>query len=128
MDAALNTFYKNIGATIGRFNEKPLIKFADLPKSPMEFIYHFRCKAGLHVGQRKLFLSELQFLTHLYPKLKKTGKTHYIVYVGAAPSNKTYYLASFFDIFKFILVDPNEFKLVLSTDDDKIKYHYDVST
>jgi hypothetical protein len=124
----LPIYYIEIGKTIERLNEPPIITFEDLPKSPIDFIEHFRCKAGLHIGQRKLFLSELQFLTKLYPKLKKTGKTYYILYAGAAPSNKTYYLASFFDIFKFILIDPNKFELVLSADDGKMMYHHNVAT
>lgn len=60
-------------------------------------------KPSLHNGQRKLFLSELEFLT-LYPE-------GVCVYAGAAPSNKTGYLASLFPHVKFLLIDPNPFDI-----------------
>ena len=63
----------------------------------MRFTPIFYCKSGLHIGQRKLFLYELQFLSDLSPKLKENN-THYVVYAGAAPAKHTYYLATFFQI------------------------------
>src|SRR5271154_3693878 len=45
-------------------------------------------KPSIHNGQRKLFLSELQFLTQHNEGIA--------IYVGAAPGNKTGFLASLF--------------------------------
>ena len=64
-------------------------------------------KFGWHNGQRKLFLTELQFLTHV------DKKTKYCIYAGSSPGNKTHYLSTLFPHIKFILVDPNEFSLIL---------------
>jgi hypothetical protein len=63
-------------------------------------------KIGDHIGQRKLFLNELQFLT-------KCTKHKYCIYPGSSPGHKTYYLSSLFPHMKLILVDPNEFDLKL---------------
>jgi hypothetical protein len=116
----LPIFYKEIGATLGRINEPPLMKLSDIPDSKMRFTPSFYCKSGLHIGQRKLFLSELQFLSNFYPKLKN-NEIHYVVYAGAAPANHTYYLASFFSNIKLILIDPAKFEMNLSN-----VFHYEI--
>jgi hypothetical protein len=108
----LELYYKDIGESTSVVNQKPILLYEDIPKSDYKFVNGFRCKPGIHIGQRKLFLSELQFLTNLYKQIDTT-KTHYIVYAGAAPANHTFYLASFFDCFKFILVDPNKFDMMV---------------
>jgi hypothetical protein len=56
-----------------------------------------------HWGQRKLLLSEIEFLT-LHAKPHDT-----VVYAGAAPGTHTEYLASLFPTLKFVLVDPADF-------------------
>uniref|UniRef100_A0A7S4IMR7 Cap-specific mRNA (nucleoside-2'-O-)-methyltransferase n=1 Tax=Vannella robusta TaxID=1487602 RepID=A0A7S4IMR7_9EUKA len=56
-----------------------------------------------HWGQRKLLLSEIEFLTE-YGERSKT-----VVYAGAAPGSKNEYLANLFPDHKFIFVDPNPF-------------------
>lgn len=53
-----------------------------------------------HWGQRKLFLSELYFLT----KYSKLGKV--VIYAGAAPGTHIEYLATLFPEHIFLLVDP----------------------
>jgi hypothetical protein len=60
----------------------------------------------MHIGQRKLFISELQFLTLKLPDLATEA---YVVYAGAAPSCKMKLLIDLFPNVTFILVDPNEF-------------------
>lgn len=58
---------------------------------------------SIHLGQRKLFLTELQFLTkHTNPE-----KVSIVVYAGAAPNNKGQYLADLFPNVIFLYVDPN---------------------
>lgn len=58
-----------------------------------------------HNGQRKLFLTEVQFLNQTSVK--------YCIYAGASPGNKTHYLSELFPNIKFILVDPNRFDIML---------------
>eukprot|EP00961_Rhodomonas_salina_P297283 3937093-Rhodomonas_salina.2 len=60
-------------------------------------------KTVVHWGQRKLFLSELEFLTaHGVPWAT-------VVYAGAAPGAHTRYLVELFPELKFVLVDPAPF-------------------
>ena len=88
-----------------------------------------------HWGQRKLLLSEIEFLTEY------GEKSNIVVYAGAAPGAKNEYLASLFPKHKFIFVDPNPFheKLITAanenpnielingffTDDSALKYKDD---
>jgi hypothetical protein len=58
---------------------------------------------GLHIGQRKLLLSEVQFLNNNTQK--------YCIYPGSAPSHKTHFLSTLFPDVKFILIDPNIFEI-----------------
>jgi hypothetical protein len=61
-------------------------------------------RSVIHWGQRKLFLSELEFFT-LYAKPDDV-----VVYVGSAPGNHTFFLTLLFPfIEKFILIDPAPF-------------------
>jgi cap2 methyltransferase len=57
----------------------------------------------MHWGQRKLLLSEIEFLT----KYGVSGAT--VVYAGAAPGTHTRYLIELFPELKFVLVDPAPF-------------------
>lgn len=56
-----------------------------------------------HWGQRKLFMSELEFLT-LYG-----NRSNIVVYAGAAPGTHIPYLSELFPGITFILVDPCDF-------------------
>lgn len=72
--------------------------------------YYSRKKRGElitvnHWGQRKLLMSEIEFLT----RCTEPGKTFTIVYAGAAPGSHTNYLADMFPDCKFVLVDPAPF-------------------
>lgn len=67
-----------------------------------------------HFGQRKLFLSELQYLTN------NSDQTHeFVVYAGAAAGLSRYELGVLFPKIKFIMVDPNEFGLFYSENESK---------
>lgn len=57
-----------------------------------------------HWGQRKLLLSELEFLTAY-----SEGK-HRVLYAGSAPGTHIMELADMFPEQKFVLVDPNDFR------------------
>ena len=62
----------------------------------------FKQKANIHVGQRKLLLSEIQLLT-LYYKRNTIHPT--VVYVGAAPGHHIRFLHILFPKINFILYD-----------------------
>ena len=64
-------------------------------------------KPSAHIGQRKLFLSELQFLTDVVSPSEQIT----VVYAGAAPSNHTGFLSRLFPNVKWLLVDPNPFEI-----------------
>lgn len=65
-------------------------------------------KTVIHWGQRKLLLSEIEFLTmYCVP-----GAT--VVYAGAAPGTHTPYLLELFPDLKFVLVDPAPFSSKLT--------------
>lgn len=83
----------------------PLMNFADINE---ELTYQENAKlfrTSLHIGQRKLFLTELRFLAENVPKDEET----IVVYAGAAPSNHTGLLSALFPNIIFILVDPSPF-------------------
>lgn len=64
---------------------------------------------NLHDGQRKLFLSEIQFLTKC---LDSHTQNQVVVYAGAAPSIKAFFAIQYFPNTVWILVDPNPFKII----------------
>lgn len=84
----------------------PLEKFSELkcrlPYTESQKIY----TGARHIGQRKLILNEIQFLTRIDPKHRAV-----VVYVGAAPSNKGAFLASLFPNVRFVLIDPAKFDI-----------------
>ena len=65
----------------------------------------FEKKTALHWGQRKLLMSEIEFLTE-YANLSLP-----VLYVGAAPGIHINVLVRLFPDVRFILVDPREFKV-----------------
>ena len=75
---------------------------------------------NLHNGQRKLLLSEVQFLTAISEK-----NIEFCIYAGAAPSNKGKLLADLFPNITFIFVDPNPFHLFLYGESDIKKANSD---
>lgn len=77
----------------------------------------FDLKSTLHWGQRKLLMSEIEFLT----KYAFDGAT--VLYAGAAPGTHTNYLSDLFPMLRFVLVDPGEFKCK-STDRITIRQEY----
>jgi hypothetical protein len=87
-----------------KIKHPPIIQFDDI-KDDIPY-QSSNLNMGLHIGQRKLLLSEVQFLTY--------HETEYCIYAGSAPGHKTHYLSQLFPNIKFILVDPNQFDLVLA--------------
>jgi hypothetical protein len=74
-----------------------------------------------HWGQRKLLLSEIEFLT-IYSNGETTDKKKYVIYVGAAPGTHIIYLSKLFPDVYFELYDPRDFNNKLS-ENNKIKTH-----
>lgn len=72
-----------------------------------------------HWGQRKLLLSEIEFLTN-YSSANDT-----VVYVGAAPGTHIKWLSDLFPKLKFILYDPADFQIKPS---DQIEIHKEFFT
>jgi hypothetical protein len=74
--------------------------------------------SNVHVGQRKLLLSEIQLLNEYYDttKKKKDGETVHprVVYVGSAPGTHLVDLHRLFPRVKFVLYDGAPFDPVLS--------------
>lgn len=76
-------------------------------------------KTVLHWGQRKLLLSEIEFIlkftksdSPVDPLAQEEDKQITVVYAGAAPGKHINYLSSLFPDVKFVLVDPNPFSCV----------------
>ena len=79
---------------------------------------HYRESKGregyqrIHAGQRKLLMSEIEFLTVMLQKFQKAGDTRevVVVYAGAAPGGHTPLLKEMFGTVKhWILYDPRRF-------------------
>jgi hypothetical protein len=69
-----------------------------------------------HWGQRKLFLSELQFLTECWTaKVIRQDQRVYFVYAGAADGKHICELLRYFPSLIFILVDPEKFFLTCTS-------------
>lgn len=92
-DDAPRTAYQNNSATASF--ERPLLK-------------------GLHYGQRKLMLSEVEFFSAIVQRSRKSGeqatdKKVLVVYAGAACGLHLPFLFSLFKDFEFVLIDPAPF-------------------
>ena len=71
---------------------------------------------GCHAGQRKLLLTEIQFLTCCGPE------ADLIIYIGSAPGEKMPNLLSMFPRMRFLLVDPNYHSFSLPKDEVAFVY------
>jgi len=102
LDGKLITVEETAKATDDKFkSQKPvMITFADINDRRKYENIKINNK---HDGQRKLLLSEVQFLA------EHNGRV--VVYAGAAPSVKGAFLASLFPNRTFVLVDPNRFNI-----------------
>lgn len=79
--------------------------------------YHPRSdelKTVVHWGQRKLLLSEIEFLTICQRDHDTASQPHTLVYAGAAPGTHVAALSAMFPATKFVLVDPAPFSVSAS--------------
>lgn len=105
----------------------PIIKLTDIPGT-LEYTTdkEKEPKASLdmafkiHIGQRKLFLTELQ---HCIKHMNSYDEEILIIYAGAAPSNKIFLHSVMFPNARYILVDPNEFNIYVAGFHESHFYH-----
>jgi hypothetical protein len=84
---------------------KTIKYFDEIPHSiPYEEI-NKKHTTSIHIGQLKLFLTEVEFLTD---KLSKRDQETIMVYAGSAPCMHAPFLSNMFPKLKIICVDPNE--------------------
>ena len=72
-------------------------------------------KTVIHWGQRKLLMSEIEFLNMAPPP---EGTRCVVIYAGAAPGTHVKVLSELFPLHRFVLVDPAKF--TVQTDGDRI--------
>lgn len=83
---------------------EPYMSICDIPHE-LPYCYGSKLfKPNIAIGQRKLFLCELMFLTDY-----AINDNEICIYVGAAPSIHTGFLAALFPNVKFILIDSGTF-------------------
>lgn len=113
-----NDFIKHVSINIKLPYQPPIITLDDI-KGKIEYGVNDKIiTTNMHRGQRKLFLTELEFLTlwyndYYYNSNNKNKNHPIVIYAGAAPSNHTYHLHTLFPYIKFVLVDPNKFDLFI---------------
>ena len=105
--ASINESYVAGGAETNQPLPPPMVTIEDItgylpydPEAPKIYENH-------HIGQRKLFLNELQFIT----REARLNEPALVVYAGGAPSNKIALLAELCPNILFLLVDPNPFNV-----------------
>ena len=87
-------------------NDLPRILSSDFPRQK----YRRRkgeYKSTLHWGQRKLLMSEIEFLT----KYTTFEQNITCVYAGAAPGTHISFLSELFPNVSFVLIDPSDFSI-----------------
>lgn len=90
----------------GTKEKSPVITYNDI-KGHLKYVESQKIyTAAYHIGQRKLILNEIQFLTRI-----PTDELSLVVYAGAAPSHKGAMLASLFPNLKLLLIDPAPFEI-----------------
>jgi hypothetical protein len=96
-------------------NERPIVEYSDIDGAAPYDPTNRTLRANQHIGQRKLFLNEIQFLARCFDTQRPT----LVVYAGGTPSNKTGSLAELCPSAVFLLVDPNPFAVFPPTSWDK---------
>lgn len=88
-----------------KFDSLPRLLKNDAPRRSYKHVGHNK-RSVLHWGQRKLFLSEIEFLTLFYDNTNKL-----VVYAGSAPGTHITALSAMFPKYYFYLVDPAKFNI-----------------
>jgi len=112
-----------VQSMIGSYVPPMMITVADIPGvAQYQRLQYVR--ASLHVGQLKLFLSEVQFLTDYARPVTQT----YVVYAGSAPGHSRFMLATMFPAIKFVLIDPQEHNIMGSAQSDILYFRTSART
>ena len=83
-------------------------------------------RTTVHYGQRKLFLSEVEFLTNVCSEIPdKSFKKLVVIYAGAAPGIHIGFLSEMFPFIRFVLIDPAKFQVETS---EKIEIYQEYFT
>lgn len=82
----------------------PLMYYSEIPRQ-LEYQPGQKNITNVHIGQLKLFLGELEFLTDYITDLDSPC---ILVYAGSAPCNHAAYLSKMYPNLKIIMVDPAE--------------------
>lgn len=67
----------------------------------------------IHIGQLKLFLTEVEFLTEFY---SNHNDNIIMVYAGSAPCHHASYLSKMFPNLKIVMIDPHEHLIMYDND------------
>ena len=78
-------------------------------------------KTTVHFGQRKLLLSEIEFLTIVFQQLGESNKKVVLIYAGAAAGHHIPTLTHAFPFLEYILVDPAKFHITEENFKSKVK-------
>ena len=87
----------------------------DFPELKYRSRKHDEDRSTVHYGQRKLHLSEIEFLTNFSKEIDDLQQKIVLIYAGAAPGTHISKLSSMFPFINFVLVDPANF-IVKETD------------
>lgn len=109
-------YYKKADAEINPIELKRIL-LPDMPQLKYERTEK-TVKNTIHWGQRKLLLTEIEFLTKY---LAKSQNDIIVVYAGSAPGTHIQYLSELFPEIQFELYDPREFSEKLTS--KKINTH-----
>lgn len=80
----------------------------------------FKSTTNVHIGQRKLLLSEIQLLTEYF---EKQSTPSVVLYVGAAPGTHLVLLSQMFPNVKFVLYDGARFDPILKRFPETFELH-----
>ena len=118
----LNNNFHSTNLTLSQFKEfydysvKDLpftrIELDDMPKLPYRELNMNETRSTRHIGQRKLLLSEIEFISLMYKKYDlKDKKKVILLYVGSAPGYHIPILVKLFPNLYFHLYDPEPYAI-----------------
>lgn len=97
-------------------NNAPRLKYARHPEEK-------DLVTTMHHGQRKLLMSEIEFLTNYHNKFSDDDREKIILYIGAGPGNHIPYLVQLFPEYIYHLYDKTKFVRAVYEIEKNPKYH-----
>ena len=114
-DEELRALYmEQMEEALSTLNSPPILDYSDIKHElPYDGNLHLY-KPSVHIGHRKLFLTELRFFSRFAdtPDVAEPGREQVVLYVGASPWTHGGLLMKLFPTLKFILVDPVAVKAI----------------